>query len=125
MLRYLLPLLTLPFMSMPASAQTDQTLSTWQNPPEPIASMLDADRLPAVSISPDNQWLVEFERRALPPIAELAEPWVAIAGIKLNPNTWGPAQEGSYKGIAVRPLGALESTPIYLPAGDRIRKMRW
>ncbi|MEM1238731.1 MAG: prolyl oligopeptidase family serine peptidase [Cyanobacteria bacterium P01_H01_bin.26] len=110
---------------MPASAQTDQTLSTWQNPPEPIASMLDADRLPAVSISPDNQWLVEFERRALPPIAELAEPWVAIAGIKLNPNTWGPAQESSYKGIAVRPLGELESTPIVLPAGARIRNLRW
>ncbi|MEL6130167.1 MAG: prolyl oligopeptidase family serine peptidase, partial [Cyanobacteria bacterium J06628_4] len=92
---------------------------------EPIASMLDADRLPAVSISPDNQWLVEFERRSLPPIAELAEPWVAIAGIKLNPTTWGPAQEASYKGITVRPLGALDSTPIHLPAGARIRNLRW
>ncbi|MEM9265778.1 MAG: prolyl oligopeptidase family serine peptidase [Cyanobacteria bacterium P01_F01_bin.13] len=110
---------------MPASAQPDQPSSTWQNPPEPIAEMLDTDQLPAVSISPDNQWLVEFEQRSLPPIAELAEPWIAIAGTKINPNTWGPAQEGSYKGITVRPLGELERTPIHLPEGARIRNLRW
>lgn len=125
MFRHLLPLVVLPLITMPASAQTEQTLSTWQNPPEPIASMLDADRLPAVSISPDNQWLVEFERRELPPIAELAEPVVAIAGTKINPNTWGPAQEGSYKGITVRPLGELDGTPIYLPPDARVRNLRW
>ncbi|NEP63207.1 MAG: S9 family peptidase, partial [Symploca sp. SIO2G7] len=125
MFRHLLPFVVLPLITMPVSAQTDQTISTWQNPPEPIASMLDTDRLPAVSISPNNQWLVELERRSLPPISELAEPWVAIAGIKLNPNTWGPAQEGSYKGLTVRPLGVLNSTPINLPPDARIRNLNW
>ncbi|MEM8612159.1 MAG: prolyl oligopeptidase family serine peptidase, partial [Cyanobacteria bacterium P01_H01_bin.105] len=125
MFRRLSLLLTLSLMTSPAAAQPDPSQSTWQNPPPPIASMLDADRLPVVSISPDNQWLVEFERRSLPPIAELAEPQVAIAGIKLNPNTWGPAQEASYKGITIRPLGAPDGTPIYLPAGARIRNLRW
>ena len=95
MLRRLLPLVILPLMTMPATAQPDQP--TWQNPPEPIVSMLDVDPLPAVSISPDNQWLLELERRSLPPISELAQPWVAIAGTKLNPQTWGPAQEAFYK----------------------------
>ncbi|WP_246559629.1 alpha/beta hydrolase family protein [Leptothoe kymatousa] len=110
---------------MPASAQTPPTQSTWQNPPEPIVSMLDVDPLPAVSISPDSQWLLEFERRSLPPISELAQPWVAIAGTKLNPKTWGPAQEGFYTGISVRTLGATDSTPIYLPPEARIRNLRW
>ena len=123
MFRHLLPLVVLPLIAMPVSAQSEQ--STWQNPPEPIVSMLDVDRLPVVSISPDNQWLLEFERRSLPPISELAEPWLAIAGTKVNPNTWGPALEASYKGITVRPLGALESKPIQLPAGARIRNLRW
>ncbi|MEM6256218.1 MAG: prolyl oligopeptidase family serine peptidase [Cyanobacteria bacterium P01_D01_bin.156] len=111
--------------TMPASAQPDQTQSLWQNPPEPIVSMLDVNPLPAVSISPDNQWLLELERRSLPPISELAQPWVAIAGTKLNPNTWGPAQEGFYTGITVRALGASDSTPIYLPPDARIRNLRW
>ena len=125
MLRHWLPLVVLSLITMPVSAQTDPLSSTWQNPPEPIASMLDADRLPAVSISPDNQWLVEFERRSLPTIAELAEPSIAIAGTKLNSNTWGQAQEASYKGITIRPLGASAGTPVYLPAEARIRNLRW
>lgn len=122
MFRHLLPFVVLPLMTMPIAAQTT---STWQNPPEPIVSMLDVDPLPAISISRDNQWLVELERRALLPIEELAEPWIAIAGTKVNPNTWGPAQESSLKGMSVRPLGASESTPIHLPAGARIRNLRW
>ncbi len=125
MFRHLLSLVVIPLIAMPVSAQTTQSTSTWQNPPEPIASMLDVDPLPAVSISPDNQWLVELERRALLPIAELSEPWVAIAGIKLNPNTWGPAQEGSYKGLMLRSLGTLDSTPVHLPPDARVRNLSW
>ena len=128
MFRCLSLLLTLSFMTLPAAAQVDpvaQSQPTWQNPPEPIASMLDADRLPAVSISPDNQWLVELERRALPSIVDLSEPQVASAGIKVNPTTWGPAQESSYKGITIRPLGSSDSTSIHLPSNARIRNLRW
>ncbi|NEZ56269.1 S9 family peptidase [Leptolyngbyaceae cyanobacterium CCMR0081] len=125
MFRHLFPLVVIPLIAMPVSAQTDQPMSTWQNPPEPITSMLDVAPLPAVSISRDNQWLVELERRALLPISELSEPWLAIAGTKINPNTWGPAQEGSYKGLTVRRLGTLESTPIHLPPDARIRNLRW
>lgn len=124
MFRRLLSLVVIPLVAMPVSAQT-QSVSTWQNPPEPIVSMLDIDPLPAVSISPDSQWLVELERRTFLPMAELSEPWVAIAGTKLNPNTWGPAQEGSYKGMTIRPLGALDSTPIHLPPDARLRNLRW
>ena len=109
-----------PVLTMPAAAQ-----ATWQNPPEPILSMLDADRLPTVLISPDNQWLVTLERPALPPIAQLAEPVVAIAGIEINPNTWGPARESAYQGITLRPLQADEDVPVELPANPRIRNLRW
>ncbi|MEO0456117.1 MAG: prolyl oligopeptidase family serine peptidase [Cyanobacteria bacterium P01_A01_bin.114] len=105
---------------MPANAQV-----TWQNPPEPIASMLDTERLPAVSISPDNRWIVELERPSLPPIAQLSEPVVAIAGIKINPKTWGPAREAAYHGIGIRALGDSTVTSILLPPGARIRNLRW
>ncbi|MEL6246599.1 MAG: prolyl oligopeptidase family serine peptidase [Cyanobacteria bacterium J06627_15] len=114
-------LLTLtPYVSMPAAAQ-----EPWQNPPEPILSMLDAERLPTVLISPDNRWLVTLERPALPPIAQLAEPVVAIAGIEINPNTWGPARESAYEGITIRPLMANTDTPVVLPPEARIRNLRW
>ena len=105
---------------MPAAAQTP-----WQNPPEPILSMLDAEQLPTVLISPDNQWLVTLERPALPPIAQLAEPVVAIAGIEINPDTWGPARESAYRGITIRPLNGETSEVVALPANPHIRNLRW
>lgn len=123
MLRHLFLLLFLSLM--PTTAAAAQPDLTWQDPPEPIASMLDAQRLPVVSFSPDNRWLVELGRQPLPPIAEVAEPAIAIAGIRINPHTWGPAREASYRSIALRPLDAVDSKPIELPEGARIRNLRW
>lgn len=105
---------------MPATAQQG-----WQNPPEPIASMLNAKPLPALLISPDNRWIVELERPALPPIAQLAEPVVAIAGIEVNPHTWGPGRESAYLSLRVRALGAASSTPVPLPGTPHLRNLRW
>ncbi len=98
---------------------------SWQNPPEPILSMLETPALPGVVISPDNRWLVEVIRPPLPPIAQLVEPVVAIAGYELNPKTWGPAREFAYEGLSLRAIGAETSTPIALPPNPRIRNFNW
>jgi len=60
---------------------------TWQTPPEPIASMLNAEQLPDVGFSPDAEWIIEFGKTELPPIEELSVPTVAIAGMQINPDT--------------------------------------
>ncbi|MEM6867483.1 MAG: hypothetical protein AAF528_03790, partial [Cyanobacteria bacterium P01_C01_bin.121] len=60
---------------------------TWHTPPEPIASMLDTPSLPVVAFSPKADWIVELGRMTLPPISELAEPTVALAGLQINPET--------------------------------------
>ena len=59
--------------------------TTWQNPPSPIAEILDTPSSPAVSISPNNRWLVEFWRTELVPIAALAEAELGIGGFRINP----------------------------------------
>ena len=98
---------------------------TWQTPPEPIASMLDAPQLPGVGFSPDAEWIVEFGQTGLPPIEELAEDVVAIAGFQLNPKTWGPAKSGYCCSMAVRRREEKTARPIELPANIRIRDLSW
>ena len=98
---------------------------TWQTPPEPIAAMLSAPRLPAVLFSPNAEWIVEFAQADLPPIEELAAPTVAIAGFQLNPQTWGPAKPGYYRAIAIRRRGEKTARPIELPPNVRIRDIDW
>lgn len=99
----------------------------WQNPPEPIATILDAPSSPAVSISPDNRWLVEFWRPGLMPIAQLAEPELGIAGDRINPILRSSARNHPYRALSVRPLLASEtsSVAIDLPDGIQMSNFRW
>ena len=75
-------------------------------PPAPIAALIDAPELPDVALSPDRRWLLLLERPALPPIAELAEPELRLAGLRLNPRTNGPSRSSPYRSLALLPLPA-------------------
>ncbi len=107
----------------------------WQVPPEPISQMLAATRSPAVSISSDHRWLLELTRPSLPSLAELAEPVLSLAGLQINPKTWGPSRATGYGGMALRPLlpqsqGAplpanAVAEPVSLPDGWVIRDVSW
>ena len=97
----------------------------WQPAPAPIDEILRTPWTPSVSISPDRAWMAELERPALPPIAELAEPEVRVAGLKLNPNTHGTARAYAYTALRLRKVGAPAATPVALPDGARVRDLRW
>ena len=79
---------------------------TYQQPPESIQAILDADSPPAVMVSPDRGWMLEMERPNLRPLSELAEPSVKVAGIQINPETNGPAREYAYRGIVLRNMAS-------------------
>ncbi|MEM9089191.1 MAG: prolyl oligopeptidase family serine peptidase [Cyanobacteria bacterium P01_F01_bin.53] len=110
-------------MTLPAQDTWQQT--TWKMPPEPIASMLEAPKLPAVAFSPNAEWIVELGQSKLVPIAELTSPKVAIAGLQLDPRTWGPAKAGYYRAIAIRRREEKTARPIDLPENPRIRNLSW
>ena len=101
---------------------------TYQQPPADIQAILDADSPPAVMVSPDRQWMLELERPNLRPLAELAEPEVKVAGIKINPETNGPAREYAYRGIVLRDLASAKKArriELALPEGARVRNVDW
>lgn len=104
-------------------SQPDQV--SWQTPPEPIASMLDRRRLPAVAFSPNAEWIVELGRPGLPRIEELAEPVVAIAGLKINPRTWESAKAAHYRSISIRRRHEKTARSVVLPEDARIRNLQW
>lgn len=113
----------------------EQASEQWQTPPDPIAQMLAADRSPAISISADHRWLLELTPPKLPSLAELAEPSLSLAGLKINPQTWGPAGASGYRAMALRSLlpqadgtplpPDTPAIPVELPAGAIIRNITW
>ena len=104
----------------PAMAQ-----ATWQQPPEPIASMLDTPWYPGVSISPNHQWLVRLHRPSLTPLAELAQPRLQLAGLQINPALRAPARAYAFVGLTIQNMQTGEQTSVALPESEGIRNLRW
>jgi dipeptidyl aminopeptidase/acylaminoacyl peptidase len=115
-------LATLPIA--PAAAQ--DTATGYQMPPQVLADMIDAPPTPGVALSPDKAWLLLLERPGLPPIAEVAEPELRLAGLRINPRTNGPSREWSLDGLTLQRLRDGKQIPVTgLPEGARITGVSW
>ncbi|WP_225852832.1 hypothetical protein, partial [Haemophilus parainfluenzae] len=66
-----------------------------------------------------------LEQSTLPPIEQLAQPRVRIAGLQINPNTRGPALDDCYRRITLQDLVTGVQHPIDLPADAQIRHLHW
>ena len=98
----------------------------YETPPETLAKLVDAPALPAVSISPDEMSLLLMERSNTPSIEELATPELKLAGIRFNPDNFGPSRARHYTGLIVRSFEEETGRQIEgLPSGAKIRNLRW
>ncbi|MDX2100088.1 MAG: prolyl oligopeptidase family serine peptidase [Leptolyngbyaceae cyanobacterium bins.59] len=107
-------------MIFPASAQEN-----WKSPPPPIDRILETPPPPVVLLSPHHQWMLQLEQPPLPPIAELAEPEIPLAGFRINPRTHAPARQASYRSLAVKAITSGAAQPLPLPQNARINFIRW
>src|SRR6478672_3443912 len=85
----LLLVVTLAFWQAPSSQQAQPVLHGYQKAPQPISDILSARPTPLVQLSPDGKWLLVADRLANPPVADLAQPMLRIAGLRINPATNG------------------------------------
>lgn len=98
----------------------------YQTPPEALQKLVEAPATPAVSISPDKSMLLLMEQPGLASIAELAEPELRLAGLRLNPRNFGPSRSRSYNGLRFLHIeDKSESEVTGLPEDVRIRNVQW
>ena len=97
----------------------------YRQPPEPIRSILDATPTPRVAVSPDNTQLLLLNRPALPGIAEVAAPYIPMAGQRLNPNTGFPSRAQLASGLSLMTIASGETRALTLPANVKIGNVRW
>ena len=99
----------------------------YQQPPSPIADILDAKPTPSSMLSPDRKTLVLMDRSNLPSIQALAEPMLRLAGARINPRNNGPA-ESRVSWLTGLTLQAVDGGPprlVTLPAGARFTGARF
>jgi dipeptidyl aminopeptidase/acylaminoacyl peptidase len=111
-----------------ALAATATAQDGYRQPPAPIAQILDAERTPLLSLSPDRTTMLLVEWHDMPSIAELAAPEARLAGLRINPRTNAPSRANSFKGLRLQQIGegaAVTERRIALPAGARVWNNNW
>ncbi len=101
-------LLTLLFV-FPSIAQET---GGYQRPPEEIIKLLEAPVTPAIMISPDKTWMALLDRSDYPSIEELSRPELRIAGLRINPENFGPSRENYLIGLKFKNLKDMKEYTI-------------
>lgn len=60
-------------------------------PPKAIYDLVMAKPTPGVSFDSKGQYMLVLERSSMPSVEDLAQPELRIAGLRINPNNFGPA----------------------------------
>jgi dipeptidyl aminopeptidase/acylaminoacyl peptidase len=97
----------------------------YQRPAKAITDILDAQPTPSVSISPTRDRMLLLEMSSYPTIAELAEPMLRLAGMRINPNTNGPQRAGRFTGLRLRFIGDGKEIKVAIPAGAALGMPNW
>ncbi len=126
MLRFVTPRLALLVTLVFAPSLRAQTSSSYRQPSPALAALVDAPAAPAVSISPDRKHLLLLARTDAPSIAELSQPELRLAGIRLDPANNSTSRALTYTDLTLQPVsGAAERRVTGLPSGVRIAHYAW
>ena len=95
-------------------------------PPKAIADLVDAPVTPSINLSPDKKHLLILERTSLPSIAELSQPELRLAGLRINPKTNGRSRTNNYKSIIIKNIDSNKEKKVRgLPKSSRISNVFW
>lgn len=99
--------------------------SAYKKPPAAILKVLDAPATPVANVNPPRTHLLLLEPDRYPPIAELAEPMLRLAGLRINPRNNGPRGGISYRKAETIDLATLRKTALAIPAGTKVGAPQW
>ena len=97
-----------------------QSPSGYLTPPKAVVDIVDAAPLPMVEVSPAGDTLAILPRRSQPSIAEMAQPMLRLAGMRINPANNGPRRAPMTTGITLRSIATGAERAVQVPVGARI-----
>ena len=98
----------------------------YQKVPEEIRQVLDAPATPVISLSPARDRMIIVQAVRYPPLADLAEPMLGLAGARINPLNNGPSRPPRYVSLMLKmlPDGRERRIPVG-GAGSRLGFPEW
>ncbi|RSZ56933.1 S9 family peptidase [Massilia atriviolacea] len=122
-MRHRLPIVPLT-MSLLAAAPNAH--SQYQLPPAQLQAIVDAPRAPVLGLSPQRNLATMVDTPALPSIAEVAQPELKLAGLRINPRTYSPSRFSFGTGLKLLDIATQKEIKIMgLPRQLRLADTAW
>ena len=97
----------------------------YQKPPKEIEDVLNAPSIPSTFVSPAKDKILLLETLRYPPISELAQPMLRLAGIRINPNTNGQHRQFYAVKLTLKNIADGKEMPVILPTNAQIISPVW
>jgi dipeptidyl aminopeptidase/acylaminoacyl peptidase len=98
---------------------------SYRLPPPEVVDIIDAKPEPAVSLSPDGNWMLMIERDAMPGIEDISRRMLQLAGIRIDPVSNSRFQTNFYRGLSIRKRDGKNAVKIPLPENAKISGVSW
>src|SRR6266567_2869536 len=97
----------------------------YRKPPKAVLDVLNSPLTPTLAISPTRHFAMQGQPVRYPPIAELAQPMLRIAGMRINPKTNGLHNTTFNSSLTLRKIPEGTEIKVALPPGAKLTAGRW
>jgi dipeptidyl aminopeptidase/acylaminoacyl peptidase len=97
----------------------------YQIPASDSVSIIDSPPTPAASLAPGRRFVALVHHESHPPIAQLARPYLALAGLRIDPALGGRQRTRRITGLSVIALPGGQPRRIELPEGRSVSVPIW
>jgi dipeptidyl aminopeptidase/acylaminoacyl peptidase len=97
----------------------------YQQPPQDIRDVLNAPPTPAISVSPQHDYAILLQAVRYPPIAQVAQPFLPLAGVRVDANTNSLHMAPYFISFTIKRLPGGEDIAITLPRDGKLGAPVW
>ncbi|HEX8116258.1 MAG TPA: prolyl oligopeptidase family serine peptidase, partial [Pyrinomonadaceae bacterium] len=98
---------------------------TYQKPPQAVLDVLNAPVPPTGALSPTREYMLLAQGVRYPPVSELAQPMLRLAGLRINPNTTGRHRAPYFVALSLKKVADGSERKVELPAGAQAGLPVW
>src|SRR5258708_2586552 len=97
----------------------------YQKPPKEVLDVLNAPLTPTISVSPHRDYAILMQPVRYPSIAEVAQPMLRLAGIRIDSNPNGMHLAGNVTSFTIKRLSDGADIPVGLPSDPKLSSPVW
>lgn len=97
----------------------------YQKPSKAVMDVLNAPPTPTLQFNPARTYAIQAQAERYPPLSELAQPMLRIAGIRINPKTNGLHNATFETSLMLRKIPEGATVKVEVPLNAKLSGARW